>query len=212
MQVTHHQLDQMREAEASARAAEAKERELAAKREVSADSYTKLVDTENINRVEDAGGQVLETAAASCVVQGLFILVSVSHSVVCTARCQLYHLGSGSAVPVLVSIRRADKKGVYLCCDAVEARSMEQAIDALQSLAVGVESPAVDKHPEKYVHVPSSSICTLPSTMQFPVQLHVESTAQCCMVRCRVLACYGTLLSTCMLGSCTTMEAENPVC
>lgn len=59
MQVTHHQLDQMRESEASARAAEAKERELAAKREVSAVSYTKLVDTENVNRVEDAGGWVL---------------------------------------------------------------------------------------------------------------------------------------------------------
>jgi hypothetical protein len=39
-----------------------------------------------------------------------------------------------------------------LRCAAVEARSMEQAIDALQSLAVGGESPAVDKHPEKYVH------------------------------------------------------------
>jgi hypothetical protein len=37
---------------------------------------------------------------------------------------------------------------VYVC-HAVEARSMEQAIDALQSLGVSTESPAVDKHPEK---------------------------------------------------------------
>lgn len=36
-----------------------------------------------------------------------------------------------------------------LACVAVEARSMEQAIDALQSLGVTSESPAVDKHPEK---------------------------------------------------------------
>jgi hypothetical protein len=66
LQVTHHQLDQMRESEASARAAEAKERELAAKREVSAVSYTKLVDTENVNRVEDAGGWVLWAGTVTC--------------------------------------------------------------------------------------------------------------------------------------------------
>jgi len=36
-----------------------------------------------------------------------------------------------------------------LCCAAVEARSMEQAIDALQSLSVAGEAPAADKHPEK---------------------------------------------------------------
>jgi hypothetical protein len=38
-----------------------------------------------------------------------------------------------------------------LCCagPAVDARSMEQAIDALQSVTVTSQSPAVDKHPEK---------------------------------------------------------------
>lgn len=84
--VTHHDLQKMREEEAAAREAEARERALAAKREVSANSYTRLVDTENVNRQEDT----------------------------------------------------------------VEARSMEQAIDALSSLAVaGDAGAAADKHPEK---------------------------------------------------------------
>lgn len=85
-QVTHHELHKLREEEQAAREAEARERALAAKREVSADSYSKLVDSVNINRQEDA----------------------------------------------------------------VEARSMEQAIDALSTLSVAADSgAAADKHPEK---------------------------------------------------------------
>lgn len=85
LQVTHHDLQQMQEEEASRREAEARDRALAAKREVTVDSYSRLVDTENVNRQEDA----------------------------------------------------------------VEARSMEQAIDALSTLAVAPEPASVDKHPEK---------------------------------------------------------------
>lgn len=44
----------MREEEAAAKEAEAKERALAAKREVTADSYSKLVESQNMNRQEDA--------------------------------------------------------------------------------------------------------------------------------------------------------------
>lgn len=55
LQVTHHQLNAMREAEEGARAAEAREKQLEARREVSADAYRALVDTENVNRQEDAG-------------------------------------------------------------------------------------------------------------------------------------------------------------
>lgn len=88
LQVTHHELNQMRQEEEAARDAEARERALAAKREVSADSYVRLVDTQNVNRQEDT----------------------------------------------------------------VEARSMEQAIDALSTLSVAADSgAAADKHPEKYV-------------------------------------------------------------
>lgn len=59
--MTHHQLDQMREAEQSQRAAEAKERELAAKREVSADQYSRMVDVENANRLDDGGESSRDT-------------------------------------------------------------------------------------------------------------------------------------------------------
>jgi hypothetical protein len=45
----------MREAEQHQRAAESKERELAAKREVSADQYSRMVDVQIANRQEDTG-------------------------------------------------------------------------------------------------------------------------------------------------------------
>lgn len=70
VQVTHHQLEQMREAEQSQRAAEAKEREMAAKREVSADQYSRMVDVENINRQDDGGESsrvgTVSTTSATC--------------------------------------------------------------------------------------------------------------------------------------------------
>jgi hypothetical protein len=84
LQVTHHELDKLREAEAAEREAEQKEKAMAARREVSATSYSRMLEVENTNRQEDA----------------------------------------------------------------VDARSMEQAIDALSSLGVAEASP-VDKHPEK---------------------------------------------------------------
>lgn len=57
LQVTHHQLSQLREAEESQKEKEAREREMAAKREVSADAYSRLVDVENANRQDDGGTQ-----------------------------------------------------------------------------------------------------------------------------------------------------------
>jgi hypothetical protein len=83
-QVTHHQLQLQQEADQEQREAEQRERTLAARRDVTADSYSRLVDAENTNRQEDT----------------------------------------------------------------VDARSMEQAIDALQSIKVAEASPA-DRHPEK---------------------------------------------------------------
>lgn len=52
-QMTHHQLQQQREADEAAREAESRERQLAAKREVSAGSYSRLVEAQNTNREED---------------------------------------------------------------------------------------------------------------------------------------------------------------
>jgi hypothetical protein len=54
-QVTHHQLEQMRADEAAQRSAELRERDMVARREVSADAYAQLVDAENANRQEDTG-------------------------------------------------------------------------------------------------------------------------------------------------------------
>jgi hypothetical protein len=48
-------LSQLREAEESQKEKEARERDMAAKREVSADAYSRLVDVENANRQDDGG-------------------------------------------------------------------------------------------------------------------------------------------------------------
>lgn len=66
-------------------------------------------------------------------------------------------MGSSSKIKMFLNSSCAVPCALVLCCAAlchaaaVEARSMEQAIDALQSLGVSTESPAADKHPEKYV-------------------------------------------------------------
>lgn len=52
--VTHHELSQMRDAEEAAREAEQRERALAARREVTVESYGRLVDSANTNRQDDA--------------------------------------------------------------------------------------------------------------------------------------------------------------
>ncbi|WIA13256.1 hypothetical protein OEZ85_006844 [Tetradesmus obliquus] len=52
--VTHHELDKLRESEAAAKEAEQKERAMAAKREVSSQSYSRMLEVENTNRLEDA--------------------------------------------------------------------------------------------------------------------------------------------------------------
>lgn len=62
--MTHHQLEQMREAEQHQRSAESKERELAAKREVSADQYSRMVDVQIANRQEDTGEHSRGTAGS----------------------------------------------------------------------------------------------------------------------------------------------------
>jgi hypothetical protein len=54
LQVTHHELDKLREAEAQEKEAEQKERAMAARREVSATSYSRMLEVENTNRQEDA--------------------------------------------------------------------------------------------------------------------------------------------------------------
>lgn len=53
-QVTHHELDRAREAEAAEREAEQRERAMAARREVSADSYSRMIEVQNTNRQEDS--------------------------------------------------------------------------------------------------------------------------------------------------------------
>lgn len=83
--VTHHQLDLTREAEAAEAAEAAKQRQLAARRELDEAAYSRMVETENINRQEEA----------------------------------------------------------------VEARSVEAAIDALSALSPGGQEGAAEKHPEK---------------------------------------------------------------
>lgn len=61
----------MRESEASQREAEQRERQMEARREVSADNYRQLVDTENINRQEDTGAGCVE----GCVEEGVVVKV-----------------------------------------------------------------------------------------------------------------------------------------
>jgi hypothetical protein len=84
-QLTHFQLQQQKEQDAAEREEENKQRQLAARREVSEDHYVALVDTQNTNRQEDV----------------------------------------------------------------VEARGMEQAIDALSALNVNGTPGSGEKHPEK---------------------------------------------------------------
>lgn len=65
--VTRHQLDQQKAFEAKLKEQQLKEKELAAKREVSEDSYGKLVETENTNREED----VIEARSVEAALQAL---------------------------------------------------------------------------------------------------------------------------------------------
>lgn len=51
--VTHFELNKQKEADAAASEAQARERELATRREVTEDRYSRLVDTENTNREVD---------------------------------------------------------------------------------------------------------------------------------------------------------------
>lgn len=148
----------MREVEQSQRAAEAKERELAAKREVSADQYSRIVDVENANRQEDAGAHqcVGSHRASACVCGRRTEGRLVGGGVVwfgCT-HVQQWQQSTGRPAGYMLTACSDALCCVLcavgaVCCVTVDARSMEQAIDALQSLAVRSESPAVDKHPEK---------------------------------------------------------------
>ncbi|KAF8058039.1 coiled-coil domain-containing protein [Scenedesmus sp. PABB004] len=120
--VTHHQLSQQREADAEAREAEARERQLAARREVRRGAPRPPR--------RRAGGT------------GVFARARARPTRAASARGAQVTAESYSRLVEVENANRVD--------DAVDARSMEQAIDALGSLGVGAaESPAVDKHPEK---------------------------------------------------------------